>query len=175
MPIPFIFYRKELSMMQTVNIITVGKLKESYFRDACAEYAKRLGAFCKLNITELPESRLPDNPSQNEIAKALENEGKEMLALMSSKSAYNIAMCIEGKQLSSVELSAKLDEIAVSGGSTVNFVIGSSFGICDEVKNKCQLRMSMSKMTFPHMLARVMLLEQIYRAYQISSGGKYHK
>lgn len=161
--------------MQTVNIITVGKLKESYFRDACAEYVKRLGAFCKINVIELAESRLPDNPSESEISKALDSEGKEMLSLISGKSAYNIAMCIEGSQLSSVELSQKLDDVAVSGSSTVNFVIGSSFGICDEVKKKCHFRMSMSKMTFPHMLARVMLLEQVYRAYQISVGGKYHK
>ena len=161
--------------MQTVNIITVGKLKESYFRDACAEYVKRLGAFCKINVIELAESRLPDNPSESEIAKALDSEGKEMLSLISGKSAYNIAMCIEGKQRSSEELSAELDSLALSGVSNAVFIIGSSFGLSDEVKSKSKHRLSMSRMTFPHQIARIMLLEQLYRASQISLGTRYHK
>lgn len=161
--------------MLNVNLITVGKLKESYLRDACAEYQKRLQAFCKLNIVELNESRLPDLPSEKEIKTALSNEGKAMMSLLSGNSCYNITMCIEGKQLSSVKFAEKLEKISVDGKSTVNIVIGSSFGIADEIKAMSDFKLSMSEMTFPHQLARVMLLEQLYRAFQINSGGKYHK
>ncbi len=161
--------------MLNVNLITVGKLKESYLRDACAEYQKRLQAFCKLNIVELNESRLLDSPSEKEIKTALSNEGKAMMSLLSGNSCYNITMCIEGKQLSSVKFAEKLEKISVDGKSTVNIVIGSSFGIADEIKAMSDFKLSMSEMTFPHQLARVMLLEQLYRAFQINSGGKYHK
>lgn len=161
--------------MLNVNLITVGKLKESYLRDACAEYQKRLQAFCKLNIVELNESRLSDSPSEKEIKTALSNEGKAMMSLLSGNSCYNITMCIEGIQLSSVKFAEKLEKISVDGKSTVNIVIGSSFGIADEIKAMSDFKLSMSEMTFPHQLARVMLLEQLYRAFQINSGGKYHK
>lgn len=161
--------------MLNVNLITVGKLKESYLRDACAEYQKRLQAFCKLNIVELNESRLPDSPSEKEIKTALSNEGKAMMSLLSGNSCYNITMCIEGKQLSSVKFAEKLEKISVDGKSTVNIVIGSSFGIADEIKAMSDFKLSMSEMTFPHQFARVMLLEQLYRAFQINIGGKYHK
>lgn len=161
--------------MLNVNLITVGKLKESYLRDACAEYAKRLSAFCRLNIVELNESRLPDSPSEKEIKAALSAEGKAMLPLLSGKDCYNIAMCIEGKQLSSEKLAEKISRISVDGKSTLNIVIGSSCGIADEIKAMCHFRLSMSEMTFPHQLARVMILEQIYRGFQILNGGKYHK
>lgn len=161
--------------MIAINLITMGKLKENYLRDAASEYSKRLSGFCRLNIIELPENRLSDNPSEKEIQNALSNEAKLIENHINKKSAYNIAMCIEGKQLSSDELSIKIREIGVSGKSTINFIIGSSFGISSEIKSVCDLKLSMSKMTFPHQLARVLLLEQIYRAFQISSGGKYHK
>ena len=162
--------------MLNVNIITVGKLKEGYLRDASAEYSKRLSAFCRLNIVELAESRLPDDPSDKEITAALSNEGKAILQLLSGKNCYNIAMCIEGKQLPSVKFAEKLQSVsAYEGKSTVNIVIGSSFGIAPEVKALADLRLSMSEMTFPHQLVRVMLLEQLYRAFQINAGGKYHK
>ena len=161
--------------MLNINLITVGKLKESYLRDACAEYQKRLQAFCKLNIVELNESRLPDSPSEKEIKTALSNEGKAMMSLLSGNSCYNITMCIEGKQLSSVKFAENLEKISVDGKSTVNIVIGSSFGIADEIKAMSDFKLSMSEMTFPHQLARVMLLEQLYRAFRINSGGKYHK
>lgn len=161
--------------MLNVNLITVGKLKESYLREACAEYQKRLQAFCKLNMVELNESRLPDSPSEKEIKTALSNEGKAMMSLLSGNSCYNITMCIEGKQLSSVKFAEKLEKISVDGKSTVNIVIGSSFGIADEIKAMSDFKLSMSEMTFPHQLARVMLLEQLYRAFRINSGGKYHK
>lgn len=161
--------------MMNINLITVGKLKESYLRDAVSEYSKRLSGYCKLNIIELSESRLSDNPSEKEIQNALANEAKLIEGYINKISAFNIAMCIEGKQLSSSEFSQKLDETGISGKSTINFIIGSSYGISPYIKAKSDLRLSMSKMTFPHQLARVLLLEQIYRAFQISSGGKYHK
>ncbi len=161
--------------MMNVNIICVGKLKEAYLRDACAEYIKRLGSFCRVNVIELSESRLSDNPSEKEIASALSQEAKLMQGYLTAKGAFNIAMCIEGGQLSSPELSRQIEKISVDGFSTVNFVIGSSFGIDADVKSQCKIRLSMSKMTFPHQLARVMLLEQIYRAFSISANSKYHK
>lgn len=161
--------------MMNVNLIVVGKLKESYFREACAEYSKRLKAFCRLSVTELAENRLPDDPSEKEIMAALSAEGKAMKNFLSGKDCFNIALCIEGTKLSSEKLAEKIGDISVSGKSTLNFIIGSSFGIGDEIKKMCGLRLSMSEMTFPHMLARVMLLEQIYRAFQILNGGKYHK
>ncbi len=161
--------------MIKINLITVGKLKEKYWREACAEYTKRLSAFCKLEIVELNESRLSDNPSYKEIQNALIQEAKTMRPYCDKKSAVNIAMCIEGKQFSSIDLSKKLDDFVLQGCNTINFIIGSSFGIANEIKDLCRLRLSMSEMTFPHQLARVMLLEQIYRCFQIQNNTKYHK
>ncbi len=161
--------------MIKINLITVGKLKEKYWREACAEYAKRLSAFCKLDIVELAESRLSDNPSDKEIQNALIQEAKTMRPYCDKKSAVNIAMCIEGKQFSSIDLSKKLDDFVLQGCNTINFIIGSSFGIANEIKELCRLKLSMSEMTFPHQLARVMLLEQIYRCFQIQNNTKYHK
>ena len=156
--------------MISVTVIALGKLKESYMRDFCAEYEKRLKAFCKINITELSPVRLSQNPSEGEIKKALDSEA----ALIKSKipsGAYVFSMCIEGRQMSSVEISAT----ALSGKSNIAFIIGSSFGLSNEIKKMSDFKFSMSEMTFPHQLARCMLLEQIYRAFEISSGGKYHK
>ncbi|MBR1724982.1 MAG: 23S rRNA (pseudouridine(1915)-N(3))-methyltransferase RlmH [Ruminococcus sp.] len=161
--------------MLKVNIICVGKLKEAYWRDAVAEYSKRLGGYCSFSVEELAESRLPDQPSEGQISAALEKEAAAMEKYLSAKSALNIAMCIEGKTLSSEQLSEKISRSAVEGVSTVNFYIGSSFGLSESVKRRCQLRLSMSPMTFPHQLARVMLCEQIYRAFSIAAGSRYHK
>lgn len=161
--------------MLNVNLIVVGKLKEGYLREACAEYVKRLNAFCKIKITELPESRLPDSPSEKEIGTALAGEGKAIAAILAGKDCCNIAMCIEGKQLSSEKLAERIGKISVEGKSTLNIVIGSSHGISEDVKKLSDFRLSMSEMTFPHQLARVMVLEQVYRAFQILNGGKYHK
>ena len=161
--------------MIKINLITVGKLKEKYWRDAVAEYSKRLSAFCKLDIIELQESRLSDTPSDREIFSALENEANAMTIYTDGNSTYNIAMCIEGKIISSEELSAKMEYCGINGYSTINFIIGSSFGISKEIKDKADFKLSMSKMTFPHQLARVILLEQIYRGFQISNNTKYHK
>ena len=158
--------------MQTIQILALGKCKESYLRDACREYEKRLSRFCQLQVTELEPVSLPQNPSEKEIAAALEKEGAELLK---RAKGFCIAMCIEGQEMSSVALSQKMQQLAARGASQLTFLIGSSFGLDEDLKKKADLRLSMSPMTFPHHLARVMLLEQIYRAYQIEAGTKYHK
>lgn len=158
--------------MLKVRLITVGKLKEQYLRDACAEYAKRIGRFASLQIIELEESRLSDKPSRSEIDKALAKESEAILRVCEG---YVIALCIEGKQRTSEEFSAMIQEIGVRGQGTVSLIIGSSYGLADTVKSRADVKFSMSKLTFPHQLARVMLLEQIYRAFMISGGGQYHK
>ena len=160
--------------MLAVTIICIGKLKESFFRDAAAEYQKRLSRFCSFNIKELAEVSLPENPSDAQVAAALKKEGEAIINEIPA-GAYTVALCIEGKQLSSPELAERLESVALSGKSTVCFIIGSSFGLSDEVKNKCDLKLSFSKMTFPHQLFRVLLLEQIYRAFSITNKMKYHK
>lgn len=160
--------------MQNITLICIGKLKESYLRDAVGEYIKRLSGLCRLNLIELPAEKLSDNPSRKEIENALEAEGKRIIEKI-PKGAYVYTMCIEGKQKTSEELSAEMDDLAVRGYSSIVFVIGGSFGISERVKALSSFRLSMSKMTFPHQVARVMLLEQIYRAQQISIGTKYHK
>ncbi|MCR4760240.1 MAG: 23S rRNA (pseudouridine(1915)-N(3))-methyltransferase RlmH [Oscillospiraceae bacterium] len=158
--------------MMQIHLITVGKLKEKWLREAYAEYEKRLQRYCRLTLTELSEARLPEVPSEAETAAALVQEGK---AILQACRGRIIALCIEGKLCSSEEFSAMLDRAAVSGDSTVSFVIGSSFGLSDEVKSRADMKFSMSPMTFTHQIARVLLAEQIYRAFQISTGGKYHK
>ena len=160
--------------MLNVKLICVGKLKERFYADAVSEYTKRLGAYCHMEITELTETRLPENPSDNEIRAALSKEA-EMIRVSIPKGAALIAMCIEGKEYSSEELSALLDRMAGNGVSKLCFVIGGSCGLDEDLKKEAAVRLSMSRMTFPHHLARVMLLEQIYRAFNISGGGKYHK
>ena len=161
--------------MQKVNIVCFGNLKEKYWREAVAEYSKRLGAFCTFSVAELPESRLPSEPSEKEIAAALAKEALSLEKYLGAKGAYNIALCIEGKTISSEALSERLSDTAAKGFGTVNLYIGSSYGLAESVKERCQMRLSMSPMTFPHQLARVMLCEQLYRAFSISSHGKYHK
>ena len=158
--------------MMQIDLITVGKLKERWLREAYAEYEKRLTRYCRLRLIELPEARLPESPTEGEIAAALQSEGK---AILQSCRGRIIAMCIEGKQHSSEEFSQLLSETALSGDSTVSFVIGSSFGLSDAVKQRADIRFSMSRMTFTHQIARVLLMEQLYRAFQIQSGGRYHK
>ena len=162
------------NVMMTVNLICIGKLKEEYWRNACAEYAKRLSAFCKLQIVELNEIRTPDRPSPAQTARVVESEGEQILSRLPQGGAV-IPMCIEGRELSSTQLSEYLQKLPLEGKSTASFIIGGSCGLSNAVKQRGDIKISMSKMTFPHQLARVMLLEQIYRAFQISSGGKYHK
>lgn len=158
--------------MLTIQIVCVGKLKEKYWQAACDEYGKRLGAFCRFSVTELAEERLPDSPSDSQIRNALQEEAKRILA---AAQGSIVSLCIEGKLLSSTQLAAEVERQALNGISAITFVIGSSFGLAPEVKEKSFLRLSMSAMTFPHQLARVMLHEQIYRAFQINAQGKYHK
>lgn len=161
--------------MLKINIICIGKIKEKYFAEAIAEYSKRLKAFCKLSVIELAEEKIRDNnPNGAQIDEVLRAEGRRILSKIQN-SDYVAAMCIEGQQLSSVQLSEKLDSIALSGKSTVDFVIGGSYGLSGEVKGRADFKLSMSKMTFPHTMARMILCEQIYRAFEISSNGKYHK
>ena len=160
--------------MQKVTLICVGKLKEKFYAQATAEYAKRLSRFCKLEIVELPESRLSDSPSPAEISQALTAEAALIEAKLPKGSAL-VAMCIEGEELSSPQLAEKMRQFAVSGVSNLTFLIGGSVGLSPAIKAQADFRLSMSPMTFPHHLARVMLLEQIYRAYQINVGTKYHK
>ncbi len=158
--------------MVNITVICLGKLKEAYLRDASAEYVKRMGG--KLTVTELSPEKLSDNPSQKEIDTALKAEAKKITEKI-PKGAAVYTLCIEGKHLSSEELSKELDTLAVSGISNAVFIIGSSYGLSDEIKRLSKLKLSMSKMTFPHQLARIMLFEQLYRASQISLGTKYHK
>lgn len=158
--------------MLEVKIICIGKLKEKYWRDAVQEYAKRLSAFCRFSVIELNEARLPQNPNAAEITRALEDEARMVLAAAGKSAVY--ALCIEGKLLSSEQLAAELETLAVRGDSSVSFLIGSSHGLAERVKAAGK-RISMSPMTFPHQLARVMLCEQLYRAFSIQAGTKYHK
>lgn len=158
-----------------IAVIAVGKLKESYWREAVTEYSKRISRFARFEIVELAESRLSENPSDAEIFSGLENEAKLMQPYLEKKGAFNIAMCVEGKLVSSEELAGEIDAAGVNGYSTINFFIGSSYGLSDAVKKSCKLRISMSRMTLPHQLARVVLSEQVYRAMTINGGVKYHK
>lgn len=157
-----------------VNFIAMGKIKESFYREACAEYLKRLGGYAAVKMLEPDPVDLPQNPSQAQIDKALAKESEKIGESIKSGS-FTVAMCIEGKTLSSEQLAQKLDELANRGISTVNFVVGSSFGLSEDFKRSADLRLSMSPMTFPHSLARVMLIEQVYRAYSIINNAKYHK
>ncbi|MBR3559986.1 MAG: 23S rRNA (pseudouridine(1915)-N(3))-methyltransferase RlmH [Oscillospiraceae bacterium] len=160
--------------MQKVTVLCVGKLKEHFYIDACAEYQKRLTRHCKFELQELPEQRLGDDPSEAEIAAALNREADAIEEKLPRGGAI-VALCVEGKPMSSEQLSDTLLRYGSQGASQVTFLIGGSFGLSERVKARADLRLSMSPMTFPHHLARVMLLEQIYRAYQIQNGTRYHK
>ena len=160
--------------MVSIQLICVGKLKEKHFSAACEEYQKRLGAFCRLNVIELAEERLPEDPSQAQIDAALDKEAARILERI-PRSARIIALCVEGTPLSSPELADRLQRWMVEGASSIALIIGGSFGLHPSVKRQASLRLSMSPMTFPHHLARVMVLEQLYRAFQITAGTRYHK
>lgn len=159
--------------MMKVDIIALGKLKEKYLRDASDEYAKRLSRYCDLKITELSPVALSDNPSENEISNALLKE-KEMISRAIPKDSFIVALCIEGKEISSEELAYVFKEKA-NEGKRICFIIGSSYGLSEEIKKFADMRLSVSKMTFPHQLFRIMLLEQTYRAFKINEGSTYHK
>ena len=161
--------------MQNIDLICIGKMNASYFAQGVAEYQKRLGGFCNFRIIELPEVQIADkNASDKQIAKALQKEGEAILASV-RKGAYLVALCVEGKQISSEELAAMLADRAISGAGDIAFVIGSSHGLDDSVKRAAQARISMGRITLPHQLASLVLTEQLYRAYTINAGMKYHK
>ena len=160
--------------MLNMRIVCVGKLREQFYIDAFNEYSKRLSAYCKFECVELNETKLGSSPSDKEIAAALDKEAVDIERAL-GKDAYVIAMCVEGKQLKSEDFAQKINSLAVSGRGRICFVIGGSFGISQRIKQRADMRLSMSEMTFPHHLARVMLAEQIYRAFTIIKGSKYHK
>ena len=160
--------------MIKIRIVCVGTLKEKFFRDAFNEYKKRLAAFCKFELVEIDEYKIQNNPSDSEIEKCLEHESEKILAKIPDNS-YVIAMCIEGTELSSQKFARYIENVAVNKTSDITFVIGSSYGLSAAVKKRANFLFSLSTMTFPHQLARVILCEQVYRAFQISVGGKYHK
>ena len=160
--------------MFDITLITMGKLKEPFYISAAAEYAKRLGGYCKFSLLELPESRLPENPSPAEISAGLEKEADLILSKV-PKGAWFCVFTPEGKLLSSEEFAKTINTVKNSGKNSACFLIGSSFGMAPRVKQRADFRLSMGPMTFPHHLARIMVLEQLYRAEAIQAGSKYHK
>ena len=160
--------------MFEITLITLGKLKEKFYISAAEEYKKRLSGYCKFTLVEIPEVRLPENPSPAEITAGLEKEA-DMIFAKIPKGAWFCVLTPEGKLLSSEDLAQKLKEVKLSGKSSACFLIGSSFGMAKRVKDAADFKLSMSPMTFPHHLARVMVLEQLYRAEAIQAGSKYHK
>ncbi len=160
--------------MFDITLITMGKLKEKFYISAAQEYAKRLSGYCHFTLVELPESRLPENPSPAEIAVGLEKEAETILARI-PKSSWFCVFTPEGKELSSEKFAEKMRDVKLSGKSSAIFLIGSSFGMAPKVKERADFRLSMGPMTFPHHLARIMVLEQLYRAEAIQAGSKYHK
>lgn len=160
--------------MFEITLLAMGRLKEKFYISAAGEYAKRLGGYCRFALLELPESRLPENPSEAEIAAGLEKEAAVILERI-PRGAWFCVLTPEGKALSSEDFAEKLKEVKLSGKSSACFLIGSSFGIAPRVKQRADFQLSMGKMTFPHHLARIMALEQLYRAESIQAGSKYHK
>ena len=159
--------------MLSIKLVTVGTLKEAYLRDAFEEYKKRLGAFCKFSFVELKECKIPDKPSEQEIAKALDEEGKAILSQISLRS-YVVALCIEGQSFSSEEFANQIEKYSMRTNE-VAFVIGSAYGLSDKVKKIAHEQLSLSRMTFSHQLARILFMEVLYRSFSIINGQKYHK
>jgi len=160
--------------MLGIKFICVGKMKEKFYIDAFSEYARRLSAYCKFECLELTETRLPDNPSDKEIAAALSKEAADIEHNI-PKDAYVIALCVGAKQLKSEALAEKISALALAGKAKICFIIGGSFGMAESVKSRADMKLGMSEMTFPHHLARVMLAEQVYRSFKINEGSRYHK
>lgn len=160
--------------MLDVHILCVGKLKEKFYMEAAAEYVKRLGGYCRLTLTELPEERLPKSPSRAQIDAALEKEAAAIRTKLPPNSSL-VALCVEGKLRSSEDLARMVAEWSLGSAKHLVFLIGSSYGLHPSLKGQAWVKLSMSPMTFPHHLARVMLLEQVYRAFKINEGSDYHK
>lgn len=159
--------------MMNVTVIAVGKLKESFLREGCAEYVKRLGAYAKVNIIEVNEERCPDDPSNSEIKNVIIKEGERIIKKI-PKGAVVIPLCIEGREYDSRAFSALIESISMNS-SHICFVIGGSFGLSNEVKGLGKIKLSFGKITLPHQLARMVLLEQVYRGFSILNNSKYHK
>lgn len=159
--------------MLNINIICVGKIKEAYLKDAILEYSKRLSKYCNLTITELPDEKLPSKLNNSIIDNIKDKECKKIIDNL-KKDSYIFALDLTGKQFSSTEFSQKLDDIALNFNSSISFIIGGTLGLNDEILNLCTEKISFSKMTFPHQLIRVFLLEQIFRSFKISKGETYH-
>lgn len=157
-----------------ITLITVGKIKEKFYMEALAEYAKRLSRYCKLEMVQVADEKTPDKASELEEQQIKKREGERILAQMKD-GAYVIALAIDGRMLDSVELAHKIEQMGVSGTSQIVFVIGGSLGLSEAVLKRADYKLSFSKMTFPHQLMRVILLEQIYRSYRIIAGEPYHK
>ena len=157
-----------------INVIGVRKIKEKYLKLGIDEFKKRLSKYCKLDIIELDDEKAPEKLSEKEMIMVKEKEGKKILSKIKDTS-YVIALAIDGKNLSSEELADKMSDLAVRGNSNITFVIGGSLGLSDEVLNRADYKLSFSKMTFPHQLMRLILLEQVYRAYRINNNEPYHK
>ncbi|MDR0899228.1 MAG: 23S rRNA (pseudouridine(1915)-N(3))-methyltransferase RlmH [Lactobacillaceae bacterium] len=160
--------------MIKINLIVVGKIKEKYFTDAIGEYQKRMSRFANFNVIELKDFPTPNNASESENASILENEGQEILDKIENND-FIIAMTIEGKLVSSEDLAKTFSDLAVEGYSTVDVIIGGSLGLSQAVKNRANLKISLGRITLPHQLARVVVSEQIYRAFMINAGSPYHK
>ena len=157
-----------------IDILCVGKVKESFYRDALKEYTKRLSRYCNMNIIEVPDEKTPDKASENEELLIKQKEGKKLIEHISDN-AFVVTLEIKGEMLTSEQLASKLEKLATTGVSHMQFVIGGSLGLSDEVIRRADMHLSFSKMTFPHQLMRVILLEQIYRGYRIIAGEPYHK
>lgn len=155
-----------------IKIVCVGKLKEKYLKDGIDEYCKRISRFAKVEITELADEKIPDAPSPAQCEAVLKAEGDKIKKHLEG---YTIALCIEGESVSSEKLAEKIASVQLSGNSTITFVIGGSLGIADEIKKDAHFKLSFSKMTFPHQLMRLILTEQIYRAFKINANENYHK
>ena len=159
--------------MLNINIVCIGKIKEKYLQDAINEYTKRLSKYCKLNIIELPDEKIPDKLSPNLSEQIREKECSKILNHV-KKDSYVIALDVQGTQFSSIDFSKKIENISMEN-SNITFIIGGSLGLTSNLLNNCNLKVSFSKMTFPHQLFRVFLLEQIFRAFKITNGETYHK
>ena len=157
-----------------ITVLCVGKVKEKFYRDAIDEFAKRLSRYCKLEIVEVNDEKTDEQASETEIRLVKEKEGERLLKNIKDD-AYVITLCIDGKQLDSEELSEKIEKLGIQGTSHIYFVIGGSLGLADAVIKRADYKLSFSKMTFPHQLMRVILLEQIYRSYRIMNNEPYHK
>ena len=157
-----------------ITIISVGKIKEKFFSQAISEYAKRLSRYCRLTMIEVPDEKAPENLSEKEMEMVKDSEGENILKKLDAYS-YVIALDKDGDQLSSIDFAKKIKKLTVQGNSSFTFIIGGSLGLSDEVLKKSNLKLSFSKMTFPHQLFRLILLEQVYRAFRINRGEPYHK